>query len=147
MDGVAQQPQLVGQADLFADILQITQLHAPQPRQLICQFGLLNKGPRGNDHADLRRVAGGLHGLGTRRVIEHGRNALPCGHPENQAQRGHQVGQQQANFFARLRQAFNLATEHQRHLQQVVVGILDLLDVLDQAAPAAKISAASHSAE
>ena len=48
------------------------------------------------------------------------------------------AGGRLAEAESRGRQALDLAREDQRHLQQVVVGILDLLDVLDQAAPAAK---------
>ena len=44
MDGVKHQPQLVAQTDPFAYILKIDQLDALQPRQLVSQFGLFDKG-------------------------------------------------------------------------------------------------------
>jgi hypothetical protein len=103
MNGPEHQPQLVAKADLLADIFQIMQLHARQAGQLVGQFGLLDKSPRGDDGADFGGIAGGLHGVGTGRIVEHGRHPVAGAHAENQAQRRGQIGQQQADPLARLR--------------------------------------------
>ena len=64
MDGIANQPQLVSQTNLRADVLEKNQLHTIESRQLVTQLGLFDKGTRGDDGANFSRRAGGLHGIG-----------------------------------------------------------------------------------
>ena len=107
------------------------------PRHIGFQFRLFDEGARSEDGAYLGCGAGILHAARARLVIQHGGHAALRAGADHHAHRGGEVGHQDADAFIRLAVFGDETPQRQRHLEQIAVGIFDLLHVFQHAAVAA----------